>query len=296
MRRKLTGSRGDYAYSTLGSAPRRSSGRGGSPHVLPGPDAHPPVRAAWHDGTPRLRSPHPLVEGGQVGRPDLPVQPWVMDASLPALPLSPRPEIWRSSRPRSSTAQPPACPRSSPRMGTDESNSRVDHLLGGVHLGDRTDHHLARGADRRLRLLPRPRPRPAQGSHRPVRCRKRRQRPRLPAPRPPSVEPLPPARNTDRGPRSMDGPSSPGPFFYRHRSPVWADRTRPSRLRGLALCEALELHTSSATGEVTRCRFDTFTVLVFGGLPGRGIPPRRTTTWGSRGQAPPAKGVWRPFV
>ena len=60
----------------------RPGRRSGSPHVLPGPDAHPAVRAARdvphrHRGRPRTR------RRRQVGRPVCPVQPWVMDAYAP---------------------------------------------------------------------------------------------------------------------------------------------------------------------------------------------------------------------
>ena len=92
----------------------RPGRRGGSPHELPGPDAHPAVRAARHvphrhRGRPRTRrrrtSRRPVSRSSHGS--------WT--PTPPALPPSPPPETSRSSPPHSSTGPPPAWPPWSPR-------------------------------------------------------------------------------------------------------------------------------------------------------------------------------------
>ena len=104
------------------------------------------------------------------------------------------------------------------RPGAHHRHRPVEHphrwLLGHLHLADRPDHHPARRADRRLRLLPRPRPRPTQGRHRPVRRRQRRQRPRAP-----SSSPTASSTATDQIPTATTWTARPR-LLTLHRSPT----------------------------------------------------------------------------
>ena len=177
--------RGRYVYSTLGSAVAGQA-----------------VAAAAHMSYPdlmrtRLFEPlgmtdtaievdGPLVKGGttQTG---LPAQPWVMDAYAPgAAAVSTTADLAKLA-----TAAPRRDRARHVRPGAHHRDRPVEHphrrLLVGLHLGERSDDHRPRRADRRLRLLPRHRPRRPQGRHRPLRRRQQRQRPGHRAPHRPRV-------------------------------------------------------------------------------------------------------------
>ena len=148
------GDRGDYAYSTLGSAIAGQA-----------------VAAAAHVSyadlmRTRLFEPlgmrHTAIEvdrrtrrGRPRRRPGLPVQPWVMDAYAPgAAAVSTTGDLAKlatalldGTAPGMSALEPTAA------HGPVELPHR--HLLADLHVADRADHHLARGSERRLRLLPR---------------------------------------------------------------------------------------------------------------------------------------------
>ena len=87
----------------------RPGRRRGSPHVLPGPDAHPAVRAARH--VPHRHPGRPRTRRRRTDRrPACRSSPGSWMPTPPAPPRSPPPGTSRSSPPHSSTGPPPAWP------------------------------------------------------------------------------------------------------------------------------------------------------------------------------------------